>query len=124
MQVRSSGRSGGAWKTPVVALFRKRELGPGRHPIVAFWEWWATEGQRIDPRRASPSTEELGRRVASIHPDLTWHFGAGTIAEHCLIVSAGGVAEVRPVAERWLRAAPRADAAWESRSAKYPTRTR
>lgn len=99
-----------------MALFRKRESGPGRHPIAAFWEWWAAEGQHIDPRRASTSTDELGRRVASIHPDLTWQFGAGVTAEHCLTVSAGGVAEVRPVAERWRRAAPRAGATWEFRS--------
>ena len=108
----------GAWKTPAVAFFRKRESGPDRHPIAAFWQWWATEGQRIDPRAASKATGELARRVAAIHPDLTWHFGAGTIAEHFLTVSAGGVAEVRPFAERWLRAAPRADARWEFRSSQ------
>ncbi|MBK8470504.1 MAG: hypothetical protein IPL45_12240 [Actinomycetales bacterium] len=99
-----------------MALFRKRESGPGRHPIAAFWEWWAAEGHHIDPRRGpSKSTDKLSSRVAAIHSDLAWHFGPGATSEHCLTVSAGGVAELRPVAERWLRAAPPADATWEFR---------
>ncbi len=61
------------------------------------------------------ASDELTRLVSAIHPDLAWHFGAGRDAEHCLTVSAGGVAQVRPTAERWLRAAPPRDATWEFR---------
>jgi len=56
--------------------------------------------------------------VAAIHPDLTWHFGPGVAAEHRLTVSAGGVAAVRPAAERWLRAAPAPDKTWEYRASQ------
>jgi len=63
-------------------------------------------------------TDELTRRVQAIHPNLTWHFGAGVEAEHCLTVSANGVAAVRPAAERWLRAAPAATPTWEFRSSQ------
>lgn len=98
-----------------MGLFRKRGVAPGPHPITAFWTWWAEEGHTISPHQVSRGTDELTRRVTAIHPDLTWHFGPGVNAEHCLTVSAGGVAEVRPAAERWFRAAPRADATWEFR---------
>ncbi|MBK8868702.1 MAG: hypothetical protein V9G15_06640 [Dermatophilaceae bacterium] len=63
-------------------------------------------------------TERLSDKVAGIHPDLAWHFGQGSSAQHCLTVSAGGVAELRPVAERWLRSAPAPDATWEFRSSQ------
>lgn len=39
-------------------------------------------------------------------------------AEHRLTVSASGVDEVRPAAERWLRAAPAPDATWEYRASQ------
>ncbi|MBB5788040.1 hypothetical protein [Jiangella mangrovi] len=104
-----------------MALFRRasREAEPAAaepaapHPVTAFWAWWADEGHRIDPHGLSPATDELTRLVRAIHPDLTWHFGAGSEAEHRLTVSAGGAAEVRPSAERWFRAAPAPDATWE-----------
>lgn len=72
----------------------------------------------LDPRNQSPAIEQLSQRVAAIHPDLTWHFGAGSESEHRLTVSANGTAEVRPSAQRWLRAAPPADPTWEFRSSQ------
>lgn len=107
-----------AWQTPTVALFRKRDSGPAPSPIAAFWQWWATDGKHLDPSRMSKSVKELSRLVDAIHPDLAWHFGAGASAQHRLTVSAGGVAEVRPLAERWLRAAPPPDATWEFRASQ------
>lgn len=97
---------------------KRREPDDAAHAIGAFWEWWARDGHGIDPRKASATTDELTRRVAAIHPDLTWHFGRGTTSEHRLTVSAGGVAQVRPAAERWLRAAPAPDLTWEYRSSQ------
>lgn len=101
-----------------MAFFRRNqsETEPppsGPHPVSAFWAWWAVEGHRISPREVTPASDRLTLLVKAIHPDLTWHFGAGARAEHRLTVSAGGVAEVRPSAERWFRAAPAADATWE-----------
>jgi hypothetical protein len=96
-----------------VPLLRRSPGPPATHPVTAFWEWWADEGHRTIPHGASAATEELGRLLAEIHPGLTWHFGPGTTAEHRLTVSAGGVAEVRPSAERWFRAAPPTDGTWE-----------
>ncbi|WP_400160254.1 DUF695 domain-containing protein [Arthrobacter sp. BPSS-3] len=72
----------------------------------------------LDPRNQSPAIEQLSQRVAAIHPDLTWHFGAGSESEHRLTVSANGTAEVRPSAQRWIRAAPPADPTWEFRSSQ------
>jgi len=101
-----------------VATFRRREPGSNAHPITEFWSWWAAVGNSIDPRQQSGGTDELSRRVAAIHPELTWHFGPGNKSKHSLTVSAGGVAEVRPMAERWLRAAPPPDETWEFRSSQ------
>jgi len=101
-----------------MGLFRKSQAASGPHPITAFWTWWAEEGHGIDPSQNSRATDELTRRVAAIQPDLTWHFGPGEASQHRLTVSAGGVAEVRPSAERWLRAAPPADPKWEFRSSQ------
>lgn len=98
-----------------MALFRKRKVSSGPHPITAFWTWWAEEGQAVDPSQTSRATDELTRRVTAIHPDLAWHFAPGAMSKYRLTVSAGGAAEVRPAAERWLRAAPSADARWEFR---------
>lgn len=90
----------------------------GQSPIGAFWSWWRADGHRLDPSRVSTATDELNRLVTSIHPDLTWHFGPGSGSQHRLTVSAGGIAEVRPAAERWLRAAPAPNDTWEFRSSQ------
>ncbi|HEV7183112.1 MAG: DUF695 domain-containing protein [Actinomycetales bacterium] len=97
-------------------LFGKKDPAPPVHPISAFWEWWVRQGHTIDPHQNSQDVEQLSQRVAAIDPGLTWHFGSGSTAEHRLTVSAGGTAEVRPAAQRWLRAAPQPDATWEFRS--------
>lgn len=86
--------------------------------IPAFWAWWEGASRSISPHEASAGTDQLTKLIAAIHPDLTWHFSAGTDAQHRLTVSAGGVAAVRPVAERWRRAAPATDALWEFRSSQ------
>ncbi|PKQ25236.1 MAG: hypothetical protein CVT64_11070 [Actinobacteria bacterium HGW-Actinobacteria-4] len=96
----------------------KREKDAGPQAVTAFWAWWASEGRNIDPHQASRAADELTRKVGAINADLTWNFGPGEASEHRLTVSAGGVAAVRPAAERWLRAAPEPDKTWEYRASQ------
>lgn len=86
---------------------------PAPTPVGAFWAWWTEEGRHLDPSQAGPTHAVLDGLLASIDPDLTWHLGPGRTAQHRLTVSAGGLADARPAAERWFRAAPPADATWE-----------
>lgn len=86
---------------------------PAPTPVGAFWDWWTDEGRRVDPSQAGPAHAVLDGLLTAIDPGLTWHFGPGRGAQHRLTVSAGGLADARPAAERWFRAAPPADATWE-----------
>ena len=109
-----------------MAFFRRSKgapTAPPQHPVSSFWQWWAAEGHQIDPTKPSKATDALNERLGAIHPDLTWQFGAGEGSHHCLTVSSGGVAQVRPLAERWLRAAPRPDETWEFGPASSATPT-
>ncbi|MBN9153350.1 MAG: DUF695 domain-containing protein [Microbacterium sp.] len=101
-----------------MSLFRRTPATESSHPITYFWRWWMERGRAISPHERSPLSGELARRVAAIHPDLDWHFGPGESSAHRLTVSAGGNAELRPIAERWRRAAPAADDVWEYRSSQ------
>lgn len=101
-----------------MALLRRKSSPPTEHPVTAFWSWWDREGHAVDPRRESPLSDALTERLAAIHPGLAWHFGPGDGSTHRLTVSAGGVAEVRPAAERWLRSAPAPGPVWEFRSSQ------
>lgn len=101
-------------------LFSRRPPADTVHPVYAFWDWWRREGHSVSPHTASPMLDELNRRVMAINDELAWHFSAGSQSEHRLTVSAGGQAEFRPLAERWLRAAPAADGTWEFRAGQEP----
>ncbi|RYJ04784.1 MAG: DUF695 domain-containing protein, partial [Actinomycetales bacterium] len=101
-----------------MALFRRSRADSPRHPVSDFWTWWSTHDRSIDELQSAPVVDELTTLVAGIHPDLAWHFGPGTTAQHRLTVSSGGVAEVRPAAERWLRAAPPSNHTWEFASSQ------
>lgn len=101
-----------------MGLFSRKSSEPAPtvspvHPVTAFWAWWRDEGHRLSPREASTATDELTRLLGAVDPSLSGHFGPGVTAEHRLTVSAGGVADGRPSAERWFRAAPAPDATWE-----------
>lgn len=87
-------------------IFGRDRTNTAESPVSAFWEWWRDTGRTISPHETTPLSDELTRRVRAIDPALTWHFGAGAVAQHRLTVSAAGIAESRPAAERWLRAAP------------------
>jgi hypothetical protein len=102
----------------IVRFFRRFVAPASVHPVTAFWEWWASEGRVLDPSTRSPLTDELAARVAAIHGDLAWHLSAGADSEHRLTVSGNGVPELRPVAARWLRAAPPSDETWEFRASQ------
>ena len=63
-------------------------------------------------------TSVISAMVHAIHPELAWELAAGSRSEHALIVTAGGTAELRPLAERWMRAAPPASPTWEYHPAR------
>ena len=102
-----------------------------RAAIAAFWSWWATARSRFERALNSTSTgsppapelaEEMTRQVKSIAPGLAWEFGPGRQqSRYYLCVTGEGTPELRSVAERWVRAAPSADAAWEYYPARPPT---
>ncbi|MET0418561.1 MAG: DUF695 domain-containing protein [Actinoplanes sp.] len=97
-------------------MFFRRRRGR-RDPsaaIEAFWRWWATARPRAEKSFAGVADDrlvaEMGTRVSAIHPDLEWEFTAGTDSEHLLVVTAAGSPDLRPLTERWRRAAPPPDA--------------
>lgn len=97
--------------------FSKRSK-PALLPASSFWEWWNGEGAglveaAIDAGDFGNLPAVITARLNAVHPDLDWELGPGNGAQHSLTVSAGGIAEARPAAERWLRSAPAPSAVWE-----------
>lgn len=92
-------------------------------PTFQFWAWWRADGANlvaaaIDTGDFGELTDIISAKVAAIEPDLQWELGKGSSSKHQLCVTAAGVAENRPTAERWLRAAPAPDDIWEYRAAR------
>jgi uncharacterized protein DUF695 len=91
--------------------------------IARFWTWWSDEGARAvsaaiaerDPARVQ---QRLSEAVAQVHEGLAWELAAGSRAQHLLVLSPEGDPELRPIAHRWLRSAPPADADWEYAAAR------
>src|SRR6266545_1399463 len=109
-----------------MGLFRRAARTPDPAAgIEAFWRWWAAEGAALtagsiadgDPERM---VAQLSERVHAVHPGLAWELGAGSTSRHLLVVSPEGDASVRPVARRWLRAAPAPDQTWEYADLRQP----
>jgi len=106
-----------------MAFFRKRAAIRELSPIASFWRWWSAEGEEL--LTAAISDGDFGRlpdrvsqRVELIHPELQWETAAGQSARHVFCVTGAGVADLRPIAERWLRAAPAPSATWEFAAAR------
>jgi Family of unknown function (DUF695) len=80
--------------------------------IAAFWAWWSMVHEQIASEAAEggPSPErsaEVTAQVETIGKGLEWELSRKPdTAAHQLVVTAGGVAELRSLAQRWARAAP------------------
>jgi hypothetical protein len=100
---------------------KMRKTGDG-DAIVGFWAWWPSVRPAvvaaIEAGDWTSLSADVGRRVTAIHPGLQWEFSRGTTAKHSLVVSAGGKAELRPVAARWSALAPPPDETWEYHAAR------
>lgn len=99
-----------------MGLFRRRDAGQA-DAIPQFWAWWTAEGAAscaaaIADKAPHRVAEQISRHVLSIHPDLAWELASGEVSAHKLVVTAEGNPELRPVARRWLLAAPPADPTW------------
>jgi hypothetical protein len=90
--------------------------------IQAFWAWWSTARPRIEaaiPAGPRPDlVDEVTTHVKAIDPRLAWELGEGQRAAHALCLTPEGDPALRVVTERWLRAAPPADATWEYHPAR------
>jgi hypothetical protein len=108
-----------------MSLFRRRNRAhkaTAHSTIDPFWAWWASAcaevTEAVEAGRTERVEELIGPQVAAVHPDLEWEFGAGQAAKHLFVVSSGGRPELRPLAERWRRAGPGDDDAWEFRPSR------
>lgn len=101
----------------------QRDLAREQAAIGAFWVWWPEVRRRVEAELAgdgiSPElATEITVHVHAINNGLAWDVGiAGDAGQHQLVVTAGGIAGLRSVAERWCRQAP-ADAGWVYRPAR------
>ncbi|MGO1053445.1 DUF695 domain-containing protein [Crossiella sp. CA198] len=91
--------------------------------IEDFWHWWQQEGatllaNAIHSGDFADLPEQMAHLVNAINKDLQWELGPGRDAQHSLCVTANGDPALRPLTERWLRAAPAPDATWEYRAAR------
>jgi hypothetical protein len=96
-------------------LFKKKQSEA--EAIASFWQWWSGVRQDVAGAASNSSLERyitsFNDQVHAIHKDLQWELTPGTEAEHCLVVSPGGNAELRATAARWLAQAPMPDETWE-----------
>jgi len=92
--------------------------------IAAFWSWWAENRPRLDAMLdAGDETglaEALAPAVAAIDERLAWEIEPGRTAGQALVVTSAGAPDLRPLAHRWVRAAPPADERWEFHPSRQP----
>lgn len=92
--------------------------------IAAFWRAWPRLAPRLQDELADglygEGTEELTDLVEAIDPALEWDLLPGREAGYALCLSASADPSLRPVTERWYRAAPSAGTDWEYHPARIP----
>ena len=114
----------GFCRARAVSLFRRRGVNVEvLSPIAEFWRWWTATGEALFSAAIATGSygdlpKQISAKVAAIHPDMQWEASTGESSEHALCVTAAGVAELRPLAERWFRAAPPASETWEFAAAR------
>jgi len=84
---------------------KKSQEPGGLSAVPAFWQWWVSEGRPLADQGTQGGDwgnflDEISARVTLIHPDLEWETAAGRTAQHALIITSGGVSELRSLAER------------------------
>lgn len=98
-------------------FFNRQAQVEGTESVDAFWQWWATERDRLAAAIADGSVQSwvgvIGKHVHAIDRGLAWNLSSGTTTQHALVVSPEGDPALRPRALAWLAQAPPADAVWE-----------
>ncbi|GAA3197610.1 DUF695 domain-containing protein [Actinocorallia longicatena] len=90
-----------------MGIFKRRDTSPAGAAISEFWEQWPQLRERIEASDDALDTElheAISRLIHKIHPDLLWEIDA---QKPSFTVTGGGIAELRGIAERWRKAAPR-----------------
>ncbi len=92
--------------------------------ITEFWRAWPRLVHVLDREIADNhygvGTELLTDLVKSIDPALEWDLSPGVEARHALCLSSAADPSLRPLTERWFRAAPSATDEWEYHPARIP----
>ena len=101
-----------------MAFGRPRTSASSSYGVTEFWLWWKSGGEAqmtdaLDAGNLRLVASELSKRVRAVSKNLDWETAEGSASRHRLIVSAGGVSDLRPLAQRWMRAAPAANVDWE-----------
>ncbi len=90
--------------------------------IAAFWEEWPRLRAGLEREIASgeygEGTAGLTDLVEAIDPNLEWELAPGRAALYALCLSAAADPGLRPLTERWVRAAPPPDPIWEHHPAR------
>ncbi len=105
--------------------FGRQQDPPRQVDPAAFWAWWATARDQVAQSIADGSVQThvdaITSQVQALHPNMAWELAPGQSAQHSLIVTPEGNAELRAIAARWLEAAPPADAVWEYHASRQPS---
>src|SRR5688572_23627857 len=105
-------------------FFKRESHADPAASIDAFWQWWATDRDRIAEAIADESVQKwvqpISERVRAIDPRLAWELSKGSAAQHALVVTPEGDPAVRHQARLWLAQAPARDMVWEYFAARQP----
>lgn len=114
--------------SPKVKFFGRRKDQPSEGDPTEFWAWWATAREPIAQSIADGSVQvhvdAITSNVQALHASMAWELAPGRSAQHSLVVTPEGNAELRAIATRWLEAAPQSDAVWEYHASRQPSELR